>query len=176
METLEQKWHRFETGRLPPEDLADFVQEVGESALLNRDVVRIELVNLLSNPDELVRHNALGALAYHGLAVDWSSEFGRQLLSGMDLMLRLDEDRDCRRQAAGSFGSLFKCTNHPGVINALGRVCLNAEEEEDVRAFAYTGMLNVICAPLTAQPNPVGLKLGQGELSQVKAIMTQYPE
>ena len=176
METLEQKWHRYESGQFPQEDLAELVQELGGSSLLNRDIVRNELVNLLSNPDELVRHNALGALAYHGVAVDWTSEFGMQLLSGMDVMLRLDEDRDCRRQAAAAFGSLFKCTKHRGVVNSLGRVCLNSQEEDDVRAFAYAAMLNVICVPMKVQPNPVGLKLGRVELSQVQTHMTDYPE
>src|SRR5437016_6010340 len=98
LETIEQKWHQYERGQFPEEDLADLVHDLGESRLLKRQGVRDELVKLLSGPDALVRQNALGALAYHGVAVDWNDEFGQQLLSGMDVMLRLDEDQDCRRQ------------------------------------------------------------------------------
>jgi len=100
METLEQKWTLYKKGRIPADELADLVHDIGESPLLNRSVVRNELVRLMRSPDPSVRENALGALAYHGVAVDWNDDFGRQLLSGMDVMLRLDEDQDCRRQAA----------------------------------------------------------------------------
>jgi hypothetical protein len=103
-------------------------------------------------------------LAYHGLAVDWKHEFGKQLLSGMDVMLRLDEHPDCRRQAAAAFGSLFKNTRNQNVMNVLGRVCSDREEPDDVRAFAYASLLNVASVPLRAQPNPLGLKLGPAEM------------
>jgi hypothetical protein len=125
----------------------------------------------MSFPDPLIRQNALGALAYHGLAVDWNDEFGKQLLSGMDVMLRLDEDQDCRRQAAAAFGSLFSNTINQDVINALGRVCSNPQEESDVRAFAYTSLLSVASVPLQAQPNPIGLTLGRAEFARVAELV-----
>jgi hypothetical protein len=176
MESLEQRWRQYERGRFPAEDLADLVHDIGESPLLNRQPVRGELLRLLSNPDALVRQNALGALAYHGMAVDWQTEFGKQLLSGMDLMLRLDEDRDCRRQAAAAFGSLFKSTKSQSVIGALGRVCSNPDEESDVRAFAYTSLLNVAGIPLREQPNPVGLMLGPREMAELSRVLASYSE
>ncbi len=127
----------------------------------------------MSNCDELVRQNALGALAYHGLAVDWEADFGRQLLSAMDIMLRFDESRDCRRQAAAAFGSLFKGKKHRGVMAALGRVSVNRDEGDDVRSFAYTGLLSVSGVPLHAQPNPVGLKLSVRETSHIDRLLAE---
>jgi hypothetical protein len=174
MTTVEEKWTLYKRGRFPKHELADLVHDLGESALLNRDAVREELIKLMSSPDPIVRQNALGALAYHGLAVDWSTEFGKQLLSAMDVMLRLDEDRDCRRQAAASFGSLFKSARHAGVISALGRVCSATDEEDDVRAFAYVSLLKVVGIHLREQHNPVGLKLRSTDLTKVSDLIAEF--
>jgi hypothetical protein len=161
----------YKNGLCPEEQLADLVHDVGESSLISRRPIRDEMLKLMSSPDPLVRQNALGALAYHGIAFDSKDEFGKQLLSGMDLMLHLDEEPDCRRQAAATFGSLFRNTGDQGVINALGRVCSNLKEEHDVRAFAYTSLLTVASVPLRAQPNPIGLKLGPAEMMRVSDLV-----
>jgi len=82
-------------------------------------------------------------------------------------MLRHDDDGDCRRQAAAAFGTLFRNTGNQDVVNALGRVCFNLEEDDDVRAFAYVSLLKVASVLLQAQPNPVELKLGPAEMMRV---------
>ena len=168
MLSIEQKLEYYKKGLLSNQEMADTLQKLGESPLLNRSTVQTDLLLLMSNPDPVLRYNAIGALAYHGLSFDWGNEFGKQLLSALDVMLRMDEDQDCRRQAAGALGSLFKCAGDQQVINALARVCLNEEEFDDVRAFAYTAVLSVKCVPFSDQPNPVGFQLGSRELEDAR--------
>jgi hypothetical protein len=176
MQPLDTRLSLLREGRLSDDELIVTLQDLGESPLINRPLVQADLIKLMSHPNAIVRYNSLGALAYHGLAIDWDDQFGRELLSAMDIMLRLDEDQDCRRQAAGAFGSLFRCTNNAGVIDALARVCLNEEEMDDVQAFAYNAILNIACVPLPRQPNPIGLRLGPVELEQVMRMMSKRPE
>jgi hypothetical protein len=172
MQAIEQKWALYKDGRILDEDLAELVHDIGESPLINRTSVQSELVRLMSHSDPLVRQNALGGLAYHGVSLDLDGDFGQQMLSGMDVILRLDDDSDCRRQAAGAFGTLFKNSRNKEVIRALGRVCCDPREENDVRAFAFVSLLTVAAVPRQGQPNPVGFRLGDNELKRVQELVT----
>jgi len=132
MASIEARWERYRKGRVDVNELADLVHDVGESPLVNRLPVRFDLLKLLDHQDPLVRHNALGALAYHGLFVDWRDEFGQRLLHAMLSTLTNDRDRDCRRQAAAAFGTFFRDSRDRAVMHSLSQVCLNDAEEDDV--------------------------------------------
>ena len=156
--------------------MAQAVWEVAHSADIDDPLVQSELVNLLSHRDPEIRHAALGALAYHGLAFDWSTSLGRRLLAGIDVLLKFDKDEDCRRGAASALGTLFRSTKNPAVIRALAKICENEGEADDVRAFAYDSMLTVLGVPVKNRPNPVDLTLGLDELEHVERIVNELPE
>jgi hypothetical protein len=75
-----------------------------------------------------------------------------------------DPDRDCRRQAAGALGSLFRGKRDREVLTLLVEIAKNEREEMDVRAFAYAAALDVLGVSRAIQPNPVNLRLGADEL------------
>src|SRR5262249_3560796 len=136
---------------------------------------RNEVVALFESSDPLVRENAVGALAYHGLAVDWNDKFGKLLAEGLESMVRYDEDGDCRRQAVAALGTLFRETNNCRVRGLLTRVCVDAHEEDDVRAFAYQALLRTTGWPQNDIPNPIGLLLGEREL-ELARLLGREPE
>ena len=168
---IRKRWQLFKDGKLARTDLASLVFEIGHDPLLNEESVQDDLVCLLTDSDPLVRHNALGALAYHGLDPDWNSQFGKQLFAAMEKMLLSDDDEDCRRQAAGSMGSLFKCTSDRKAMARLARVCFNRAESADVKAFAYKSILNIMCVPLKDQPKLQDSILSPAELAQIEDLL-----
>lgn len=134
-------------------EIADFAADAGSENYIEAEP---DVNQLLDHEDAIVRYNAMATLAY---------EWGRT--SRMDRIREIlftDPDQDCRRQAVGALGSLFRGKQDRDVLEVLVRTAKNASEEMDVRAFAYTSALDVIGVSRAIQPNPVGLQLGPDEL------------
>jgi hypothetical protein len=149
--------------------MADTIVDIAHSNLINRDDVREDLVKLVSHTDCGVRSEAMGALAYHGVTIQWESEMGRRLLGNLLHAIEADADSDCRRAAAGALGSFFRATRHEDVLQTLARVCMKPDETPDVRGFAYVAFLDVAGVPKHQQPSPVGLDVGPRELGEIAA-------
>lgn len=134
-------------------EIADFAADAGSENYIEAEP---DVNRLLDHEDAIVRYNAMATLAY---------EWGRTYrMDRIREILFTDTDQDCRRQAAGALGSLFRGRQDTDVLEVLVRTAKNAREEMDVRAFAYTSALDVIGVSRAIQPNPVGLQLGRDEL------------
>jgi len=140
-------------GQLTVREIADFAADAGNDNYMEAEP---EVNRLLDHEDPIVRYNAMATVAY---------EWGRSpRVDRICEILLSDEDQDCRRQAAGALGSLFRGKRDKHVLNALVRTAKDARESKDVRAFAYSSALDVIGVSRTIQPNPVDLHLGPNEL------------
>ena len=140
-------------GQMSVDEVADFAADAGSQNYVEAEP---DVNRLLNHEDAIVRFNALATLAY---------EWGRTPRTDrIREIVFTDPDRDCRRQAVGALGSLFRGKQDREVLDLLVRTVNNASEEMDVRAFAYTAALDVIGVSRAIQPNPVGLELGSGEL------------
>jgi len=140
-------------GQLSAIETADFAADAGTHNFVE---ARQDVERLLDHESPIVRHDALGTMAY-----EWG------LSSRVDRILEMlvsDEDRDCRRQAAAALGSLLRGQRSEHVLDALVRTARNTEESMDVRAFAYSSALDVIGVSRAIQPNPVGLHVSPDEL------------
>lgn len=164
--------HRLELlrrGALDEIEIADTVVDLAHSELINRNDVREDLVRLVSHPDCGVRSEAMGALAYHGVTVQWESRTGERLFARVVQAVESDADSDCRRAAACALGSFFRATGRKDVLQVLARACMKPDETSDVRAFAYVAFLDVAGVPKPQQPSPVGLDVGPRELGEIAA-------
>lgn len=143
----------FRRGELTTPETADFAADAGKENYIEAEP---EVNRLLDHADPIVRYNAMASVAY---------EWGRSSRSDrIREILETDSDSDCRRQAAGALGSLFRDTRNEEVLAALVRSAKNVSEEMHVRAFAYTGALDVIGVSRSIQPHPVPLEVGLAEL------------
>jgi hypothetical protein len=140
-------------GQLTVREIADFAADAGTENYIEAEP---EVNGLLDHRDPIVRYNAMATLAY---------EWGRSSRTDrIREILFSDEDHDCRRQAAGALGSLFRGKRDKHVLDALVRTTKNTEEPGDLRASAYASALDVIGVSRAIQPNPVGLQVGPDEL------------
>lgn len=115
---------------------------------------------LLNHKYPLVRFNALATLAY---------EWGESSSTGRIMEIAVaDPDQDCRRQAAGALGSLFRGSRNAEIADLLVGIARNEDEANDVRAFAYTATLDVIGIARSVQPNPTRLTVGSEELRALR--------
>lgn len=151
-------------GEMSVTEVADFAADAGTQNYIEaeRDVNR-----LLDHEDAIVRYNAMATLAY---------EWGRTpRIDRIREILLTDSDRDCRRQAVGALGSLFRGKQDRDVLEILVGTARNTREEMDVRAFAYTAALDVIGVSRAIQPNPVGLEVGADELLALDEYLKALP-
>jgi hypothetical protein len=140
-------------GLLGVGEIRNFAADAGDENYIEAEA---EVERLLDHQDPIVRYNAMSTVAY---------EWGRS--SRADRLLEIlftDDDRECRVQAAGALGSLFRGKGDRHVLDALVGTARNPREPGDVRAFAYTAALDVIGVSRTIQPNPLGLNVGPDEL------------
>lgn len=141
------------SGQLTAREIADFAADAGTSNYIEAEP---EVNALLDHRDPIVRYNAMATLAY---------EWGRSPRADRILeILYRDPDHDCRRQAAGALGSLFRGKKDAPVLDALTRTAKSSDEQMDLRAAAYASVLDVIGVPRAIQPNPVGLEVGPDEM------------
>ena len=140
-------------GQLTLREIADFAADAGTENYIEAEP---EVNGLLDHRDPIVRYNTMATLAY-----EWGrssrTDRIREILFG-------DEDHDCRRQAAGALGSLFRGKRDKHVLDALVRTAKNTAEPMDLRASAYASALDVIGVSRTIQPNPAGLNIGPNEM------------
>lgn len=140
-------------GKLTVSDISDFAAEAGRQNYIEAET---DVNALLDHDDSIVRYNALATLAY---------EWGRTpRIDRIRDILLTDPDSDCRRQAAGALGSLFRGQQRRDVLDLLASVVKNSLEDHSVRIFAYTGALDVIGVSRALQPNPGSLEVGPNEL------------
>jgi len=140
-------------GTLSVAEIADFVADAGNQNYIE---ARPDVERLLDHESPTVRYEAMGTIAY-----EWG------ICSRVERIIEIlltDENEDCRRQAAGALGSLFRGKRERRVLDPLVRMVKNAREARDVRAFAYTGALDVIGVPRNMQPSALRLEVGPDEL------------
>lgn len=164
---------RLRKGLLSDTEIADTVLDLGHSELLYRDDVLRDLTALVDHPDPDIRSEAIRAMAFHGVIFDWQSEPGKTLLKNLVEILRHDTEVDSRRTAAAGLGSFFKGTHDQNIMRILFDVVTDDSEEDEVRAFAYTGFLDVVGVPVQDQPSALTLKLGPSELETLRRYMGQ---
>jgi hypothetical protein len=143
----------LQKGQLTVREIADFAADAGTENFIEAEA---DVNGLLDHSDPIVRYNTMATLAY---------EWGRSSRTDrIREILFTDEDHDCRRQAAGALGSLFRGKRDKPVLDALVHTAKNTKEPMDLRSFAYTGALDVIGVSRNIQPNPYALQLGPDEL------------
>ncbi len=158
--SLHQRLRLLREGLLSESETASFAADAGSENFIE---ARKEIEGLLYHTSPIVRFNALATLAYEwGIASDPSRI--------VDIALS-DADRECRRQAAGALGSLFRGTKNAETLHCLASIAARVEELPDVRAFAYTAALDVLGVPRSAQPVPTRLIVGEEELSALKRLL-----
>lgn len=157
---------------MDPGDLADLLIDIAHSELIGDDEIRAAIVGLVAHDDPDVRHAAIVALAFHGVALRWDQEPGSVLLRLLIRVLKQDPDRDCRRVAAAALGSLFRGSRRPEVVRSLVEVCEDFAEFADVRAFAYTGVLDLLGVPRPQQPSAFNLILTPEHLSKLREMLS----
>lgn len=140
-------------GQLTLREIADFAADAGTENYIEAES---EVNGLLDHAGPIVRYNALATLAY-----EWGRSSRTDRISEI---LTSDEDHDCRRQAAGALGSLFRGTRDKRVLEALVTTVKNTAEPMDLRGSAYASALDVIGVSRAIQPNPVSLQVGRDEL------------
>jgi HEAT repeats len=151
--SIDRRLELLRTGQMAATEIADFAADVGSQNYIEAER---DINQLLDHSDAIVRYNAMATLAY---------EWGRtSRVDRIQEILSTDPDRDCRRQAAGALGSLFRGTQTRDVLEMLVGAARNPHEEMDVRAFAYTAALDVVGVSRAIQLNPIGLQLGPDEL------------
>lgn len=146
--SLSDRLALLRSGKLSSREIAEAIADFGSENLVE---AKPDVERLLDHKDEIVRYNAIAALAY-----EWGITSRNKRI--VEILLG-DPDRDCRRQAAGALGSLFRNTKDRDTSRTLADVVLNEGEERDVRAFAYTAFLDVLAVPRPHQPNAVGMDL-----------------
>jgi hypothetical protein len=150
---IAQRLELFRKGQMTVAEIADFAADAGSENFVTAEP---DVNRLLDHEDAIVRYNSLATLGY---------EWGRTMREDrIREILASDPDRDCRRQAAGALGSLFRAHRDHKVLTLLVASAKNEREEMDVRAFAYTAALEVLGVSRAIQPNPVNLELGENEL------------
>jgi hypothetical protein len=154
--SLRQKLTLLRKGRLGNDDIAAAVADFGQQNFLE---AKGDVEELLQHPDSIVRYNAMGALAY-----EWGTCSVPERI--IDILMT-DEDEDCRGQAAGALGSLFRDTRDNRTMHVLSSVVQDPDQRDDLRSFAYTAFLDVVGIPRANQPNPVNLVVGPQELRTV---------
>ena len=93
----------------------------------------------LSSADPQLRYIALNVLVLHWNMPTYQHECLR--------MLDSDPDEDVRRLAARCVGTLFSDTRSADALSALLKVIVNDGIDADIRAAAYTSLLEVLGAP-----------------------------
>lgn len=136
-------------GMLDPCEIADAVADFGVEYFVE---AKPDVEQLLDHDDPIVRYSAIVALGFDFCTTDRIERL-------LDILFR-DPDRDCRRAAAAAFGCLHRGTNDKRIAGALAVVVRNKNEEDDVRIFAYTALLNVLGIPRNLQPDPLSMALG----------------
>jgi hypothetical protein len=150
---LKDRLRLLRNGLLSDWETAALAADLGSANYIE---AKPDVESLLNHESPLVRSNALATLAY---------EWGESSNTGRILEIALsDPDRDCRRQAAGALGALFRGSRNREVTGLLASMARNQDEADDVRAFAYTATLDVIGIPRSAQPNPTQLTVGPDDL------------
>jgi hypothetical protein len=142
-------------------EAADAVADFGPANFLE---AKEEVEKALWHPSEIVRYNAMATLAYEW-GVCSSTERLLEILRG-------DRDDDCRRQAAGALGALFRNSRDARIADALLGVVEDGSESKHVRAFAFTGLLDVLGIPLHEQPNPVGLEVDEQTMTKARSLVS----
>lgn len=174
MATLQKQIEKQKQGLMSEDDLVELVHEVGESPLINRRAVVDWLMGLVLLGHELVRYNAVRALAFHAADIDWDSQEGRSFFSSLLTMVEADSDSDCRRVAAAAFGSFFRGSRNHTIAKQLAKVTRNVAEDWDVRGFAYVSFLEVSGIPKESIPDHTRLVLLQEHLDNVQSILDSY--
>lgn len=157
---VEERFRLLRRGLASEGEIADAVADFGTSNFIEaRDIVE----EYLDDPSEIVRYNAMATLAY-----EWGVCGRPDRL--IEILLH-DEDVDCRRQAAGALGSLFRQKKDSSIAKHLLAVIRNDTENEGVRAFAYTALLDVMGVPRDKQPSAVGLKLNRPIVAHAETLV-----
>lgn len=154
-------------------DLAELLTDIAHSELIGEDEIRASIVGLVAHHDPDVRHAAIVALAFHGVAFRWDHEPGSALFRLLIRGLKEDPDRDCRRVAAAALGSFFRGSRRPDVVRSLMEVCEDLVEFADVRAFAYTGVLDLLGVPRPQQPSAINLILTPEHLGKLREMLSR---
>jgi hypothetical protein len=90
------------------------------------------------------------------------------LLTEGDEIKELLEDDDCRNQAAGALGALFRASSNRDILRALFEVIKDGFQRSDLRAFAYVAFLDVLGVPRPQQPSPMNLKIGDADVENAR--------
>jgi hypothetical protein len=152
---IDRRLALLRAGQLNKAEIADFAADAGTQNFVEAEP---DINQLLDDVNPIVRFNALATLAY---------EWGRtSRLDRIKAIARDDTDRDCRRQAVGALGSLFRGRRDKAVLQLLSEIANDDKEEQDVRAFAYTAALDVLGMPRAQQPSPIALR-GDDEMLRV---------
>jgi len=151
---MNERLRLLRNGFLSDIEVADLAADLGTA---NHIEARADVEKMLSHPLFAVRFNALATLAY-----EWG------VASNTDRIVEIaltDPDEDCRRQAAGALGSLFRGTQNKDVLAVLVSIVRDSNKEKDLRSFSYTSALDVIGVARSIQPNPMRLTVGPDELA-----------
>jgi hypothetical protein len=152
--SFEERVKLLRKGLLSEKEIADLAADVGSGNYIE---ARPDIEKLLDHANPIIRYNALGTLAF-----EWGLDSRADQIKEIAVQ---DADSDCRRCAAAALGSLFRGTNNPDVLKTLVSIARNPNEEQHVRAFAYTGSLDVLGVSREIQPNAYGLSVGRDELA-----------
>ena len=152
--SFEDRLKLLRKGFLSEKEVADLFADAGTH---NYVKARNDVEKLLDHANPIIRYNAIGTLA-----LEWGLDSRADRIKAIALR---DPDSDCRRCAAAALGSLFRDTKDPHTLKTLISIARNSDEVQHVRAFAYTGALDVLGVSRDIQPNAFGLNVGRDELA-----------
>jgi len=120
-------------GRTPSKNLSEIIHEFGEERF---EEALPEIVNYLTNSDEVIRYMAMHVLTFH-------FQLKKYKYAAIEMLLH-DPNEQCREQAAAGLGSLMKNTQDTEALHVLAQVIHNEKEVEMIRAIAYKAMHSII--------------------------------